>query len=81
MRVTSLALLIDCLEGNPVMEPIVQDLLECRRRERAAGHQRLIVALRAILRELRMRHGDFTGIKKCFVLSAFLENPNREQPR
>ena len=78
MRVTSLALLIDCLESDAIMKPIAQNLLECRRCERAAGHQRLVVALRAVLREFRMRRGNLAGVKKCFVLSAFLENPNRE---
>src|ERR1051325_806825 len=67
MFVTSLAFLIDRLERNAPMKPVADDLFESRRRERSAGHQRLIVTLRAVVSEFRVWRGNVAGIEKCLT--------------
>src|ERR1043166_440367 len=73
LGVTRLAFAVDRLERHAVSEPVAQHLLEFRWRQRAAGHEGLVVTLRAIVGNARVRRRNFSGVKKSLA-AAHLEN-------
>jgi len=79
MRVTGFAFPVDRLEGDPVPETFFDYGAKLFRRERPPGHQRFVVAGRAIVAESRVFRGNFAGAEKVFA-AARLINPNRDQP-
>lgn len=73
LSVTRLAFAVDRLERHAVSEPVAQHLFEFRWRQRAAGHEGLVVTLRAIVGNARVRHRNFSRVKKSLA-AAHLEN-------
>src|SRR5580700_3558363 len=79
MRVTGLTFLVDQIEGDAVLKTLLHDRAELFRCERAAGHQRFVMTGGAVIAELGVFGGKFSGIKKSFT-TARLKYPNRDQP-